>query len=453
MERIIKPCILKGAVDVPPSKSVLHRILFARALTRLQYCGGADGYPGGGAWDDLMPAAPCDDIAATHDVLMALLNGDKEADVRASGTTLRFILPVLGVLGREMTLWMDDGLAARPLKEYGAELERHGLRIERTVSVSEEESQLHGADKGLEGRKGLKISGLLKGGDYVLPGNISSQYISGLLYALPLCETDSTLTITGKTESQNYVQLTLTTIAESGIIIDGFNKINPELTDMRLSVKGKQTYECRLNSAEGDWSSAAFWLTAEKLMERRYVKSGADIPGTGEEGLIRVCGMSEDSAQGDKRIAAELDRMFDGGRDRLVIDLKDIPDLGPVLAVAAAGSGREVALTGAARLHYKESDRIRTSIMMINDLGGQAYETCSGGDGEAAVSGLSDTIVVKGADELKGGTVDAHGDHRIAMAAAVASVICKDSVHIIGSECVSKSYPDFFEELERLSIR
>ena len=331
-------------------------------------------------------------------------------DCGESGSTLRFLLPVAGALGAEATFLMAGRLARRPMEPLAGQLEAHGC----SLSLDQE-------------RNTLTVRGRLTPGEFSLPGNVSSQFFSGLLFALPLLKGESLLRLEGALESAGYVDLTLGALSRFGIrpwtLGEGGWAIGPQPC--------RSPGEIRV---EGDWSNAAPWLCMGIL----------------GGGGVSVAGLDPDSLQGDKAVCQVLSRM--GGivtrqgetvtarRDSLlpsVIDARNIPDLVPVLAAAASCVPGETRIVGAARLRLKESDRLETTARLLNALGG-------------AVTELEDGLLIRGVSRLTGGAADAAGDHRIAMAAAVASVVCDGPVTVSGAQAVDKSYPGFWSDLRTL---
>ena len=374
MDITIQPKKLRGTVEVIPSKSQAHRYLICAALSDSP--------------TDIRCAETSRDMDATADCLRALradihrtdwgyrvtpINKIPEKSVlpcRDSGSTLRFLLPVVGALGVDATFQMEGRLPQRPLSPLWEELERMGCSLSRPTPDT------------------IRCTGKLRSGAYTIAGNVSSQYISGLLFAHRILG-GCTLTITGKTESAPYIEMTRRAIAL-------FADCPKEIT------------------VEGDWSNGAFWLAAANL---------------GSPLTIR--GLEIDSPQGDRVCADLLPRL----RAQQTIDSSDIPDLVPILAVTAAVN-RGAVFTNIRRLRLKESDRVASVIAMLEALGGRAEAT-------------EDTLTVHGTG-LTGGTVDACSDHRIAMSAAVAATVCTKAVTIVGAECVEKSYPRFWAEYARL---
>ena len=414
MNKTLTPGERTGCVRVPASKSQAHRLLICAAL---------------GTGETLIC---CDgiskDIKATMDCLTALgaeilLLPDGQILVRPiravparadlycgeSGSTLRFLLPLAGALGANAVFHMEGRLPKRPLAPLDEQLRAHGMQIEQEDDL-------------------LLCGGQLRAGAYTLPGNVSSQYISGLLMALPLLPGDSSLTVSGQVESAAYITMTEDALSLSGIRLEKHNN--------RYGIPGGQRAKLPEQlQVEADYSNAAFFLSIGAL-------SG---PG------MNVKGLSPDSSQGDKavletlgRFGAELWIREDAvwiRRSELrgcVIDAAPVPDLIPVLAVVASVAKGETRIVNAARLRLKESDRLASTTQMLKALG-------------ADITELDDGLVIHGVEALTGGTVDACGDHRIAMAAAVAACACTGPVHIIGAECVQKSYPRFWEDYEQLT--
>ncbi len=394
----ITPKPLRGTIPAIPSKSQAHRLLICAAL------------------GDGPTAIRCDalnqDIAATAACLRALgaeveyAGGEfrvrpitrpavgAELPCGESGSTLRFLLPVACALGAEGVFRLEGRLPDRPLSPLWEELERHGAVL------------------GKPARDRVYFSGRLRGGDYTIPGDISSQYVSGLLFALPLLG-DSTLTPTGKLESAGYIEMTRRAQALFGLTWAG------ERAGETWRLTSEKGYHSPGKlTVEGDWSNAAFWLAADALSPESVTLTGLDPA----------------SPQGDRAAAQLIPRIRAGGA---VIDCGDIPDLVPPLAAAAAAKPGETRFVNAARLRLKESDRLKSVASLINALGGEAVEG-------------PDTLTVRGKAALRGGTVDSCRDHRIAMAAAVLAVACEGPVRVLGAEAVEKSYPAFWADYRRL---
>ena len=389
MDITIHPKKLNGVAYAIPSKSQAHRLLICAAF--------AD------APTELICPDTNRDIEATADCLNAL-----GADIRRtemgytvtpihaipesallpcceSGSTLRFLLPIVGALGVDGTFLMEGRLPKRPLSPLWEEMERMGCHLSRPTENT------------------LRCHGKLHSGTYTISGDVSSQFITGLLFATSLLKGDSCIEITGKLESKPYVDMTLQAMETFDIKVNDF------------SVAGGQKYHSPGTlTVEGDWSNAAFFIAATILQSR-----------------LMILNLNFDSAQGDKAV---FDLLFDL-ENNITISAGDIPDLVPILSVAAAASQGAV-FTDISRLRLKESDRVASVIAMIKALGGKADAT-------------ENTLTIY-PSTFTGGIVDAMGDHRIAMSAAIAATVCSGDVTILGAECVSKSYPKFWEEYSRL---
>lgn len=413
MNVLIRPGKLLGTIDAMPSKSHAHRVLIAQKLAQLQ---------GQKKNDPLEVPDFSVDIEATKNCLVQL---DKEMpflDCKESGSTLRFLLPVAMALKEEAVFIGTGKLPERPISPLKEEMEAHGCHFvmgSKHQKVSDKFKEI------------CTITGRLEPGEYTLPGNISSQFITGLLFALPLLEGDSVLRLTTKLESAGYVDLTLDVLEAFGIKVDrSFSEEGFEVYE----IAGNQRYtEPDGLTIEGDWSNASFWLVCGAL-----------------GGSVTVRGLDLKSSQRDKYIIDTLKLMgadivigdgitvaAPGGLKGAEINVSQTPDMVPVLAAAMALSDGSSMITNAERLKIKESDRLRTVYDFLHKLGA---DITYGG------SGLSLT----GKEKLAGGEVDSHNDHRIAMAAAVASCGCKSAVTITGAEAVKKSYPDFFKDFAAL---
>lgn len=384
MNVTILPGTLKGAVTPPSSKSQTHRAVLALMLAQ-----------GEGKLSNL---AVSEDIQATQDCVAALKNGHPAQadglpllDCGESGSTLRFLIPVaLAVRGGGHFIGRGR-LMERPQGPYIRLFEEKGILWKQEEAC-------------------LTVAGQLEPGVYALSGNVSSQFITGLLYALPLLPGGSRIVLTTPLESRGYVDMTLDMLRRFGVRVE-------EQEDGFL-VPGNQTYQARDLTLEADWSGAAFWYAANFL--------GAQVD---------IQGLNPDSVQGDRQIGTLYWKLARPGN--VDIDLSQCPDLAPPLAVMAAVRKGTTRFVNAGRLRMKESDRLETIARTLNALGAKAQV------GE-------DTLILEGLDHLEGGTVDGCNDHRIAMMAAVAAVACKEPVTILGAECVKKSYPRFWEDYTAL---
>ena len=414
MNRRIAPGSCHGEVRIPSSKSVVHRLLICAALGEKEVRIRLNGLS--------------KDIRATADCLSALgaeiKMSETELRIRPidrrkrterelilpcgeSGSTLRFLVPVVGALGQKAAFVMEGRLPGRPMAPFDVLLRRHGMSIQQEGEI-------------------LHCEGELRSCIFRLPGNVSSQYFTGLLLALPLLGEDGTISVEGELESAAYVAMTEDVLNLAEVRID-------HIGDCDWQVFGGQTPRLPDEvSAEGDWSNAAFFLCAGAFSDRG----------------IRVSGLNPSSTQGDREIltvlrdfGAEVEQNGDGVSVRrlaarpLCIEAGEIPDLVPVLSVLCCGAEGTSEIRGAARLRLKESDRLHTTVELIRSLGGQAEE-------------LEDGIRILGSGRLLGGTADAFNDHRIAMSAAVASLLCNDTVTVTEAESVEKSYPGFWRDFE-----
>ncbi len=414
MTRTVSAGPLSGTVHIPASKSQAHRLMICAALGTAPvtlYCDGLS-RDIEATIDCLRALGACIEVSANSTLHITPIIAAAQQSCRLpcgeSGSTLRFLLPVAAALGADSTFHMEGRLPQRPLAPLDEQLRRHGAVLTKDGAT-------------------LSCRGQLQSGEYTLPGDISSQYISGLLFALPLLQGDSLLHITGKVESASYIAMT-----EDALRLGG---ISFEKHGQTYRIPGSQRYALpdRLQ-VEGDWSNAAFFLCA-----------GALSPAS-----VTVTGLNADSSQGDRAVVDLLRRfgakvletdnvvtVSAGSLRGLTIDAAAIPDLIPVISVVAAAAEGETRITGAGRLRLKESDRLQTTAQLLTALGGDVTE-------------LPDGLVIRGKHALSGGTADACGDHRIAMSAAVAGCICQNSVTVLGSECVSKSYPRFWEDYSKL---
>ena len=382
MDIRITPGPLEGTVTPPPSKSIAHRAILAQLLA------------GGGTISNLETSQ---DIEATQRCAAALNAQGPELpllDCGESGSTLRFLIPIALVLRGRGRFTGRGRLMERPQKPYFDIFDERGIFYEQKDGV-------------------LTVQGKLTPGEYRLPGNVSSQFITGLLYALPLLDGDSEIVLTSRLESKGYVNMTLAVLKDFGIKAENWEY-------QRLLVPGGQRFQARDTTIEADWSQAAFWMAAGSLGNP-----------------VLTDGVNVRSVQGDRVMDEHFASFAWGTGQRVEIDVSDCPDLLPPLAVMAAFHDGTTRLTNAARLRLKESDRLTAVTCMLRALGGQAEEG-------------PDWLTIPGTQFLKGGTVDGANDHRIVMAAAIAATRCTGPVTILGAEAVNKSYPTFWEEYKRL---
>lgn len=405
---------LKGEVTPPPSKSQAHRLLICAALA-VEPCS----IVCNSVNDDIMATMRCLNAlgaritfsSGVFDVQPIELVKGGTLYCGESGSTLRFLMSVAAVLGADATFTGAGKLPQRPMGALTDVLAAHGMAFER-----------HTSDE-----LPVTCSGTLQGGRFTLPGNVSSQYLTGLLFALPLATVDSEIEVTGGLTSASYIDMTIDALRTAGISVERRNNI--------FTIKGNQQYHMPERVVvEGDWSSAAFWVVAGVIGKQP----------------VTVCGMNNESLQGDSAIVDHLRSMgafITVEDDRVVampshlfgteLDCMDTPDLVPVLSVAAAVAQGTTTFINVGRLRFKESDRLAAMKSVLASFG----ITSSVGE---------DTFTVYGGDPVALTTVESFGDHRIAMSAAILSTVAKEITTISGSGCVAKSYPSFFEDFASL---
>ena len=414
MNVIIHPKKLKGEVIIPPSKSLSHRAIIAACLaegvsviSNISYSKDINATIGA------MEAIGAKVIRNGNQLIINGSNVKRVGDVidaNESGSTIRFMIPIALVNAEPITFTGKNNLVNRPLDSYFEIFDKQGIKYEHSDGVY----------------LPLKVSGGLKPDTYHIRGDISSQFITGLLYALPLLNGDSKIVITTNLESKGYIDLTLDVLKDFGIEI-----INNDYKE--FIVKGNQQYKPTDYTVEGDYSQTAFFLVGGAL--------GNDIT---------LLGMKEASLQGDKKIIDDIKAMngnitFESGILKCepsktvgaVIDFSQSPDLGPALTVLASLSNGTSHFINASRLRIKECDRITCMLEELNKMGANITES-------------PDSMTIYGVNELKGCIVDSHNDHRVAMALAMAATVCDSDVKILNAECVSKSYPHFWEDYIKL---
>ena len=407
MDITITPAKLSGHVTPPPSKSQAHRLLIAAALAE-----GESVISNVAFSQDIEATIRClEELGARFDIdgptvtvhgmganAMSPLRrmAYPHLDCGESGSTLRFLIPIaLAVRGGGIFTGRGR-LMERPQKPY------FGLFDEKSIFYEQKDGV-------------LTVSGLLTPGVYRLPGDVSSQFFTGLLFALPLLDGPSAIIPTTPLESEGYIQMTLQAMAQFGVEMPATLSLPPQ-----YHPQGNQTYRAANAAVEADWSQAGFWYAARFLGN-----------------LVEPADLDLNSAQGDSIITYHTQELSKPGNAE--IDVSGCPDLVPPLAVMAAlRAGQTTRLTNAARLRIKESDRLASVTAVLNALGANVEEG-------------PDFLTIRGKELLRGGvSVDSHNDHRIAMMAAVAATRCEGPVTVLGAECVAKSYPDFWEEYERL---
>lgn len=389
MDVTINPTILRGSITPPPSKSQAHRAMLAMMLAQEK---------------GMLSSLPeSQDIEATKRCAAALTakgapcDGLPMLDCGESGSTLRFLIPVALALRGGGHFTGQGRLMERPQKPYFDIFNEKGIFYDLQYGV-------------------LTVRGTLTPGIYALPGDVSSQFVTGLLYALPLLAGDSEIVLTSPLESRGYVAMTLDVLSKFGVQVENENY-------ERFRVPGNQKFRAVDMDIEADWSQAGFWYAAQAL--------GNDVT---------VAGMNPNSTQGD-RVIEELYYEHLAWNGDTIIDVSGCPDLVPPLAVMAAVRRGNTKIVNAARLRIKESDRLTAVSTVLRAMG-------------ADITELPDGLVIVGQETLKGGdTVDSFNDHRIAMMAAIAATICTFPVTVRGAECVRKSYPGFWDDYKALGGR
>lgn len=406
------PMKFNGKVSAPPSKSLSHRALICAALAH-----------GKSVISNLTYS---DDVLATMNALQHLgakfekqddtliVKGLKKIrpsnikiDCNESGSTLRFLIPLFSLSNKKVVFTGKKSLISRPQTIYKKIFDED----QNLFEVSEDE---------------ITINGSIKAREYTVKGDVSSQFISGLMFALPLLEADSKIIIDGKLESKSYIDLTISMLDEFGIKIKEFND--------GFYIEGGQTYHAHNYHVEGDFSQAAFFLVGGIL-----------------NGIANISNLDHDSKQGDKAIIGIIkdakgkiiytENGFiteESSTVGSVIDLSDCPDLGPIVSLLASVSTGKTVIKNIHRLRIKESDRVKTTVETLSKLG-------------ANIVSDENEIVIIGKPALTGGvTVDSYNDHRIAMMVSIASCVCLNSITLTNANAVTKSYPNFFVDFQKL---
>lgn len=412
MIAIVEPGSLGGYIEAVSSKSMAHRLLILAALApedcEVSYNASSQDIEATVRCLDILRAQAC--VSAT-----AVQSEPATLDCNESGSTLRFLLPVVCAMGLSARLIRRGRLADRPLHPLDDELRAHGATVEE-----------NGTD--------VLVAGTLRGGRFVLPGNVSSQYASGLLMAASTMREPVEVLVRKPVESRPYLQLTIEALGQFGQDVECSTIEVDGIPYERFLVRVPGLSAPKSCVVEGDWSNAAFWLAA----------------GAMESEGVTVGGLNMLSSQGDRSVLAALAalgariaRRGDAARAThdaercLSVDVSSIPDLVPPLAAVAATTPGTSRLQNAGRLRMKESDRLASVSDAITSLHGQAH-----------IEG--DDLVIDGVDQLSGGTVCTANDHRIAMMSAIMATHATGQVFIHGAECVAKSYPTFWDDYARL---
>lgn len=408
---------LSGTIDAIPSKSHAHRLFIAAAFA------------------DKPTVIRCravnKDICATIDCLNALGADIRESsdgvyevqpiaeditgkpvtlDVGESGSTLRFMIPVALAAGADSAFVCHGRLPERPLSPLYEQLVQHGAKLSA------------------KGTNPFLASGKISGGAYELDGGVSSQFVTGLLLALPLTGEDASITLTGKIESRPYIDITLKTLRDFGVRVTE--------SDSTFTVPAQNYTSPGEAEVEGDWSNAAFFLVAGAFSDKGITvgRVNMDSP-QGDRAIVKILSdFGADVTVGEHEVTVKRAKLT---APETSVDASDIPDLIPIVSVLAAVSEGTTVIQNCGRLRLKESDRLVTIRDTLNALG-------------ADVKIDGDSLVINGMKRLSGGTVSSCNDHRIAMAAAIAATVSTGDVTIVQSEAVAKSYPMFFEDMNSL---
>ena len=396
----VSPGLLSGSVTAPPSKSAAHRAILCAAM-----CDGVS---------EISNVAYSQDILATIAAVKILgaevtQNGSvliiKGIGIRRnlcgenifcneSGSTLRFIIPIALAFGGSFSVSGAGRLMKRPLEDY------YRIFDEKNIKYKIEAQQ-------------IEFEGNLTGGDYYLSGNVSSQYITGLLFALPLLGVESRIHITTPVESVGYLDMTIAMMKRFGV------EIYTQSDYREFVIAGNQQYKSQNIAIEGDYSQAAFYLVANEMGS-----------------CVDIEGLDEKTSQGDKAILQIVRQMRERSEKRC-IDVSQTPDLVPILSVLAAKAYGITEFVGAGRLRLKESDRLSAVAEELTKLGAEIEEK-------------EDSLIIHGNCSFTGGKTDSHNDHRIAMSLAIAATTASGSVEISGADSVQKSYADFWEKFQML---
>ncbi len=402
----LTPKKLSGTVTVPPSKSMAHRAVICASLATGR--------------STIKNIQLSDDILATIEGMRSFgavifhenqtltidgtgngpTQGNRTINCNESGSTLRFLIPLATLFTGETHFIGQGHLGKRPLEPYQELFDAQSLHYDQAATENLQ----------------LSVAGSLTSGIYEMRGDISSQFITGMLLTLPLLSGDSVLKITTHLESKGYIDLTLSVLQDFGIVIE------QDEDGQEYRIKGQQSYTARDYTVEGDYSQAAFWLSANAL---------------GNELLVN--GLDSDSLQGDQAIVSILDTLNGGStKSECVIDGAQVPDIIPVVALVAALSKGKTKIIHLERLRIKESDRLVATQKELTALG-------------ARIKIIDDSLLIEGVSELSGGQqVWSHKDHRMAMMLAIASTVCKEPIQIKDTDCVKKSYPNFWETFQQL---
>lgn len=422
MKVTIQPNHLEGEIVIPPSKSISHRAVIAASM--------ANGY------SKLENIVFSNDIIATCDAMQdfginvntypdrvdIISDGHLKAPIHPvqcneSGSTLRFLVPFGGLVDKPVVFSGKPTLMSRPLSPYFEIFNKQGIRYEYRAKMP------------------LLVEGELKPGIYEVPGDVSSQFITGLMFALPSLKEDSQIVVTSPLESKQYVDITMDVLKTFGVEIVNHNYEH-------FTIKGDQHFMPHNFRVEGDYSQAAFWIVAGLLDGDLTLKDLNTQSLQGDKAILEICKsmggkIIEETTQASQSTQTSNLHILKSETHGTIIDGSQCPDIVPVLAVLAALSEGETKIINASRLRIKESDRLKAIATELSKLG-------------ADITEADDGLIIQGKTSLKGGVVDSWNDHRIAMSLAVASLRCEGEVIITNSSAIDKSYPHFFQEFKRV---
>ncbi len=417
MDMTFFPAPLKGAVAAPASKSEAHRRMICAGLTR-----GTTTLTGFMDSADMQATARClkalgAKIDRTEDALTLTGQAKKIArmpvlDCGESGSTLRFFVPIALAMAKGGVFRMHGRLGQRPMDVYRDLFVPHGVRWRMGV--------------GCDGAAELNVKGELEPGYYVLPGNVSSQFVSGLMFALPLLDADSTLTVQPPVESAGYIRMTVEALTQSGVALE-------ETAPFTWRIPGNQAYQAGSAQLSGDYSQAAVLLCAGALGHEVTVTRLARETTQGDRAILDcLTQLGAQVTENEAGVTVRADRLTGN-----TFDMSGCPDVAPILALVCQLAEGESCLNGCGRLRLKECDRLAATVETLNLLGGDARAE-------------GDTLVIRGVNQLKGGTLPDYNDHRMVMLGAIAATVAQGPVTVKGVQALSKSWPEFVDVYKTL---
>lgn len=409
---------LKGTVAAPASKSEAHRRMICAGLTK-----GATTLGGFMDSDDMAATARCLKALGAHveqkDDQLTITGLAKKItklpvlDCGESGSTLRFFVPIALAMTKGGVFRMHGRLGQRPMDVYRDLFVPRGVRWRMGV--------------GCDGAAELTVRGELESGHYVLPGNVSSQFVSGLLFALPLLEEDSTLTVQPPVESAGYIRMTVEALLQSGVKLE-------EIAPFSWRIPGNQAYQAKDGHLSGDYSQAAVLLCAGALGHRVNVTHLVKQTTQGDRAVLEhLAALGAKVCEDESGVTVTPERLVGA-----TLDMSGCPDIAPMLSLVCQMAEGESRLTGCGRLRLKECDRLAATVEILNLLGGDAKAE-------------GDTIVIQGVKALKGGVkLQNYNDHRMVMLGMIAASIAEEPVVVTGVEALNKSWPEFINVYQTL---